>query len=93
MRGSPIHVEHVGDEIAPMGSDGNAAIVRRGYEAFNKADIATLTKLFDEKASWHTPGRSPIAGDRKGRDAVFTQVGPLWRGDRRDLPGQFAERA
>ncbi|MGO9681201.1 MAG: nuclear transport factor 2 family protein, partial [Beijerinckiaceae bacterium] len=24
-------------------------------------------------ASWHTPGRSSIAGDRKGRDAVFTQ--------------------
>ena len=62
-------------KIAPIGSDGNAAIVRRGYEAFNKADIATLTKLFDEKASWHTPGRSPIAGDRKGRDAVFTQFG------------------
>ena len=79
-------------KIAPVGSDGNAAIVRRGYEAFNKADIATLTKLFDEKASWHTPGRSPIAGDRKGRDAVLP-VRPLWRGDRQDLPGQFAERA
>ncbi len=62
-------------KIARMGSDGNAAIVRRGYEAFNAADVATLTKLFDEKASWHTPGRSPIAGDRKGRDAVFTLFG------------------
>jgi len=60
-------------KIVHMQSDGNAAIVRRGYEAFNTADIATLTKLFDSDASWHTPGRSSIAGDRKGRDAVFTQ--------------------
>lgn len=62
-------------KIAREESGGNAAIVRRGYEAFNAADIATLTKLFDANASWHTPGRSSIAGDRKGRDAVFTQFG------------------
>lgn len=40
--------------------------------AFNAADIATLT---DENASWHTPVRSPIAGDYVGRDAVFGQFG------------------
>ena len=48
-------------------ADENAAIVRRGYEAFNTADMETLTELFDESASWHTPGRSRIAGDHKGR--------------------------
>lgn len=53
----------------------NAALVRRGYEAFNTADIETLTELLDENASWHTPGRSPIAGDYQGRDAVFGQFG------------------
>lgn len=53
----------------------NAEVVRRGYEAFNKADIETLTELIDENASWHTPGRSPIAGDYLGRDAVFAQFG------------------
>jgi ketosteroid isomerase-like protein len=62
-------------KIAHMQSDGNAAIVRRAYEAFNTADIATLAKLFDSNTSWHTPGRSSLAGDRKGRDAVFTQFG------------------
>ena len=50
-----------------MGADENAAIVRRDYEAFNAADMETLTELFDESASWHTPGRSPIAGDHAGR--------------------------
>jgi hypothetical protein len=53
----------------------NAAIVRRGYAAFNRADLATLTELFDESASWHTPGRSSLAGDAEGRDAVFAQFG------------------
>jgi len=53
----------------------NAELVRRGYQAFNTADIETLTKIFDPKASWHTPGRSPVAGDHQGRDAVFTQFG------------------
>ena len=53
----------------------NAETVRRGYAAFNAADMKTLTELFDENASWHTPGRSSIAGDRKGREAVFTQFG------------------
>jgi ketosteroid isomerase-like protein len=53
----------------------NAAIVKRGYEAFNTADMDTLTEVFDENAAWHTPGRSPIAGDYQGRDAVFTQFG------------------
>lgn len=53
----------------------NAEVVRRGYQAFNTGDIKTLTEIFDEKASWHTPGRSPIAGDRRGRDATFSQFG------------------
>jgi hypothetical protein len=46
-----------------MNTNENAEIVRRGYEAFNNADIDTLAELMDENASWHTPGRSPIAGD------------------------------
>jgi ketosteroid isomerase-like protein len=58
-----------------MGTNENAEVVRRGYAAFNAADIETLTALFDENASWHTPGRSPAAGKREGRDAVFAQFG------------------
>lgn len=58
-----------------MGADANAEIVRRGYEAFNKADIDALTEILDTNASWHTPGHSPIAGLYQGRDAVFAQFG------------------
>jgi len=56
-------------------ADQNAEIVRRGYAAFNAADMKTLMELFDENASWHTPGQSPISGDHKGREAVLAQFG------------------
>jgi ketosteroid isomerase-like protein len=62
-------------ENGPAASDENANIVRRGYHAFNTADIKLLTELFDEHCSWHTPGRTSIAGVRKGRDAVFAHFG------------------
>jgi uncharacterized protein len=51
----------------------HASVVRRGYHAFNTGDIEALHELFDENASWHTPGRSPIAGEHRGRAAVFAQ--------------------
>jgi ketosteroid isomerase-like protein len=53
----------------------NAGVVARGYQAFNEADIETLTSIFAEDASWNTPGTSSAAGNRQGRDNVFTQFG------------------
>jgi len=53
----------------------NADVVRRGYAAFNAADIDTLTRILDDDVSWHTPGRTSIGGSRKGHDAVFAQFG------------------
>ena len=60
-----------------MGADENLAIVRRGYEAFNKGDLETLTEIFDEDAAWHLPGRSSLAGDHEGRDAAFAYFARL----------------
>jgi len=53
----------------------NAEVVRRAYHAFNTADMNMLTELFDENATWHTPGKGTLAGDNVGRDAIFTQFG------------------
>lgn len=50
-------------------------VVRRAYQAFNEADIETLTRLFDDSARWTTPGQSSAAGVARGRDAVFGQFG------------------
>lgn len=68
--------------IVPWRARGNAAIVQRAYEALNRADIATLAKLFDRTARWHTPGLATIAGDHIGREAIFTQFG-RYRGETR----------
>ncbi len=62
-----------GGERHASSSEKNAEVVRRRYTAFNASDIETLTEIFDENAMWHTPGRSPIAGDNQGREEVFTQ--------------------
>jgi len=61
-------------------SDVNAALVRRGYEAFNAGDINALTEIFDESAVWHAPGRTSLAGDHEGREATFAYLGRLGQG-------------
>ena len=55
--------------------EANAALIRRGYAAFNAGDLATLNELFAEGARWRTPGRSPAAGEFAGREATFEQFG------------------
>ena len=49
----------------------NEELIRRGYEAFNQGDAATLRELFDPEIVWHFPGRSVLAGDHRGTDAVL----------------------
>src|SRR5215211_7009530 len=49
----------------------NEELVRRGYEAFSKGDMETLRELFDPEIVWHFPGRSVLAGDHRGTDAVL----------------------
>ena len=60
-----------------MGASEDIAAIRGGYEAFNAGDMETLSGLFTENASWHTPGRSPMAGDYEGRDATFGYFGQI----------------
>jgi uncharacterized protein len=60
-----------------MGAEENVAIMRRGYEAFNRGDMETLTELFDESAVWHLPGRSSMAKDYQGREAILAYFGQL----------------
>ena len=60
-----------------MAPDENVAIMRRGYEAFNKGDLDTLTEIFDEGLIWHLPGRSSMAEDYQGRDATLAYFAKL----------------
>ena len=60
-----------------MTADENVAVMQRAYDAFNAADIDTLTELFDEDAVWHLPGRSSMAKDYESRDATLAYFGQI----------------
>jgi hypothetical protein len=61
----------------------NLDLVRRGYEAFGRGDIATVLQIFDPNIHWHIPGRGPLSGDYTGHDEViafFTRTQELAAG-------------
>ena len=61
-----------------MGNQEDAAVVRRGYEAFNSGDIETLKDLFAPDAVYHVGGSGGLAGDKQGRDAIMAYFGELF---------------
>jgi uncharacterized protein len=60
-----------------MAEHSNIARIRDGYAAFAKGDFAVLNDLFAEDLLWHEPGRNQLAGDYRGRDAVYGFFGKL----------------
>ena len=54
-----------------MAEHPNVALLRKGYDAFAKGDMPTLTDVFAEDVVWHLPGRNPVSGVHRGREAVF----------------------
>jgi uncharacterized protein len=60
-----------------MAEHPNVARIRDGYAAFAKGDFAVLNDLFAEDLLWHDAGRSQLAGEYRGRDAVFGLFGKL----------------
>lgn len=55
----------------------NVARLKDGYAAFAKGDFAALNDLWAEDLLWLIGGRSQLAGDYRGRDAVFGFFGKL----------------
>jgi uncharacterized protein len=54
-----------------MAEHPNVARIKDGYAAFAKGDFAALNDLFAEDLLWHVAGRSQLAGDYRGREAVY----------------------
>ena len=54
-----------------MGEHPNAAAYRRTADAFRARDLEVLAELIDEGVVWHVPGTGPLAGEVRGRDALF----------------------
>jgi ketosteroid isomerase-like protein len=53
----------------------NEDLLRKGYEAFTKADMPAVQALFADDIVWHVPGRSPMSGDYKGVQEVLAFLG------------------
>ena len=49
----------------------NAKGYRRTADAFRAGDTETLRGLIAEDVVWHVPGTNPLAGEVRGRDALF----------------------
>jgi uncharacterized protein len=60
-----------------MAEHPNAEPIRRAFDAFASDDMATMQSLVAEDTVWHVPGRGPLAGEHRGRDAVFEMFGRL----------------
>ena len=60
-----------------MAEHPNVVRIRDGYAAFAKGDFAVLNDLFAEDLLWHDAGRNQLAGEYRGREAVYGLFGKL----------------
>jgi len=57
----------------------NTEVLRRGYDAFNRGDLATVAELFHDDISWEGPNSSgvPMSGMNEGKQAVLEALGEI----------------
>ncbi|MEU3459849.1 nuclear transport factor 2 family protein [Streptomyces sp. NPDC006733] len=55
----------------------NAALVRRGYQAFSQGDMDTLGGLMTADCAHHVPGSNPLSGDFEGVEAIVAHYAEL----------------
>ncbi|HEY7874838.1 MAG TPA: nuclear transport factor 2 family protein [Actinomycetota bacterium] len=62
-----------------MAEHPNAALLRKGYEAFANGDMETIDTLFADDIVWHVGGNSMLSGDYKGKEEVIGMFGRLFQ--------------
>jgi ketosteroid isomerase-like protein len=60
-----------------MVEDAYQSVVRRAYQDFESGDLDLLRVVMANDVVWHEPGRSALAGDYKGPEAVLGFLGQL----------------
>lgn len=60
-----------------MSAAANAAVVRRIFDAFARKEGLALRGLFAEDAAWSVPGQGAMAGQYRGREAIFRFLAKL----------------
>ena len=54
-----------------MAEDAYESMIRRAYEDFESGDLDLLGVVMGQDVVWHEPGRSDLAGDYTGPEAVL----------------------
>ncbi|MBT2449966.1 nuclear transport factor 2 family protein [Streptomyces sp. ISL-43] len=60
-----------------MSEHPDCALVRRGYAAFGKGDLEAVGALMTADVIYHVPGKHPLSGHHKGREAVLDRYRKL----------------
>jgi ketosteroid isomerase-like protein len=60
-----------------MAEDAYESLIRRAYQDFESGDLDLLGVVMGPDVVWHEPGRSSLAGDYKGPEAVLGFLGEL----------------
>jgi len=60
-----------------MAENAYESVVRHAYQEFESGDLDLLAVVMAQDVVWHEPGRSPLAGDYKGPEAVLGFLGQL----------------
>ena len=60
----------IGDS-AESAARANSDLIRGGYAAFARGDIAAVLAILDEDVLWHVPGHGPISRDYRGQGEVL----------------------
>jgi len=73
----PAH--EAGDRPAGTGVGMNdVEMIRDGFAAFGRGDLDAVAATMSPDVVWHAPGRSDLAGDYRGPDAVLGYLGQLF---------------
>ena len=70
----------MGTEREVVGENAYEALIRRTYQDFESRDLDLLRVVMAEDVVRHEPGRSRLAGDYKGPEAVLGLLGALKSG-------------
>ena len=60
-----------------MAEHPDVTLVKNGYDAFNSADIATLTEIIADDAVQHMVGDNLVSGEFKGLDKILGMYGKI----------------
>ena len=77
--GKTVEVRNFAEDLyasdAAFSPESSVDRTRRGYAAFAQADLETIAGMFSPDIVWHVPGRSSLAGEYRGIEAVFGTSG------------------